>query len=67
MGKGVSWLAGWAGEKGDLFSLLLFRHEDQHPGRAFLGHVRKSSCSTTGGSILRRRLHGESEWSGNDR
>ena len=30
------------------FSILLFRHEDQHPRRAFFDHVRKPSSGTTG-------------------
>lgn len=34
----------------NFFSLLLFRHEDQHPGRAFFDHVRKTSGSTAGGN-----------------
>ena len=33
----------------NFFSLLLFRHEDQHPWRAFFDHVRKPSSGTTGG------------------
>ena len=33
----------------NFFSLLLFRHEDQHPGRAFLDHVRKTPGGTAGG------------------
>jgi hypothetical protein len=36
--------AGWR-----FFSLLLFRHKDQHPRRAFFDHVRKPSRGTTGG------------------
>jgi hypothetical protein len=33
-----------------LFQLGLFRHEDQHPRRAFFDHVRKPSGGTTGGN-----------------
>jgi hypothetical protein len=32
------------------FSILLFRHEDQHPWRAFFDHVRKPSGGTAGGN-----------------
>jgi hypothetical protein len=46
----VSARRGWAGEKSDFFSLLLFRHEDQHPWRAFFNHVRKTSGGTAGGN-----------------
>src|SRR6185295_13916497 len=34
----------------DFFSILLFRHEDQHPRRAFFDHVRKTSSGTAGGN-----------------
>jgi hypothetical protein len=37
------------GRLANFFSLLLFRHEDQHPGRAFFDHVSKPSSGTTGG------------------
>jgi len=40
---------GWAGEKSDFFSILLFRYEDQHPRRALFGHIREPSCGTAGG------------------
>ena len=40
---------GRADEKNDFFSILLFWHEDQHPGRAFFDHVRKTSSGTAGG------------------
>ena len=46
----VSPRRGWAGEKSDFFSVLLFRHEDQHPWGAFVNHVRKPSGSTAGGN-----------------
>ena len=34
----------------NFFSLLLFRHEDQHPWRAFFDHVRKPFSGATGGN-----------------
>ena len=34
----------------NFFSLLLFRHEDQHPWGAFFNHVRKPSGGTAGGN-----------------
>ncbi len=45
----VSARRGWAGEKSDFFSLLLFRHEDQHPWRAFFDHVGETPGGTAGG------------------
>jgi hypothetical protein len=34
----------------NFFSLLLFRHENQHPWGAFFNHVRKPSGGTAGGN-----------------
>jgi len=33
------------------FSILLFRHKDQHPRRAFFDHIGKPSSGTTGGNL----------------
>jgi hypothetical protein len=30
--------------------MALFWYEDQHPGRGFLHHVRKTSCGIAGGN-----------------
>ena len=34
----------------NFFRLLLFRHEDQHPWRAFFNHVGETSSGTAGGN-----------------